>query len=136
MVISPSLDLVRLSSAGQSGNQTGGGGPDRGEQAQYREETTQYLILVWIVSIISLSAFIRLYYLYKALLLLLTFLLYTGLVTSYMVLGSRTRLLFSVAHLLLFTLLVLYHGRQMEIASCLDFLWQVQCSTPLLCVII
>ena len=34
--------------------------------------------------------------------------------------------LFSIFYLLLFTLHVLYHGRQVEIASSLDFLWKQQ----------
>ena len=33
---------------------------------------------------------------------------------------------FSIFYLLLFTLHVLYHGRQVEIASSLDFLWKQQ----------
>ena len=37
----------------------------------------------------------------------------------------------SILQLLLFTIHVLYHGRQMEIASCLDFLWKKQAKKEL-----
>ena len=37
----------------------------------------------------------------------------------------------SIFHLILFTIHVLYHGRQMEIASCLDFLWKKQAKKEL-----
>ena len=38
---------------------------------------------------------------------------------------------YSILELLLFTVHVLYHGRQMEIASCLDFLWKKQAKKEL-----
>ena len=37
----------------------------------------------------------------------------------------------SIFHLILLTVHVLYHGRQMEIASCLDFLWKKQANKEL-----
>ena len=36
----------------------------------YHEYTSQYLVHIWIVMILSLAAFIKFYYLYKAILLL------------------------------------------------------------------
>ena len=45
--------------------------------------------------------------------------------------GLILRETFSIFELLLFTLHVMYHGRQMEIASCLDFLWKKQAKKEL-----
>jgi hypothetical protein len=67
----------------------------------------QYLTHIWIVSILSLSAFIKLYYLYKALLLCAMFIFYSSLSLLVNIPWSR-----DIFFLLMFVLLVLYHGRQ------------------------
>jgi len=50
----------------------------------YHEYTSQYLIHLWIVTILSLATFIKFYYLYKALLLGLMFGLYSTLIYTLM----------------------------------------------------
>ena len=48
---------------------------------QYQEYTSQYLIHIWIVTILSLAPFIKFYYLYKAILLLSMLLAYSLLIS-------------------------------------------------------
>ncbi|TRY71944.1 hypothetical protein TCAL_03937 [Tigriopus californicus] len=86
----------------------------------YHEYTSQYLVHIWIMTILSLATFIKFYYLYKAILLLLMFTIYSILILSLMNWTS------GILVLCLFVFLVLYHGRQVEIASSLDFLWKQQ----------
>ncbi len=50
----------------------------------YHEYTSQFLIHVWIVTILSLATFIKFYYLYKAALLVVMFLLYSVLIYTLM----------------------------------------------------
>ncbi len=52
--------------------------------ASYHEYTSQYLIHLWIVTILSLATFIKFYYLYKAALLLVMFGLYSVLIYTLM----------------------------------------------------
>jgi len=94
----------------------------------YRSYSLQYLIHIWIVSILSLSAFIKLYYLYKAILLLFMFTTFAIIIIIYISVcdDDNVNNIYSIFYLLLFTLHVLYHGRQVEIASSLDFLWKQQ----------
>ena len=47
---------------------------------QYQEYTSQYLIHLWIMTILSLAPFIKFYYLYKAILLLSMLLAYSLLI--------------------------------------------------------
>ena len=48
------------------------------------EYTAQYLIHIWILTILSLAPFIKFYYLYKAILLLTMFLIYSILISQLM----------------------------------------------------
>jgi len=98
------------------------------QSSDYRTYSFQYLIHIWIVSILSLSAFIRLYYLYKAILLLFMFTMFAVIIIIYINVcdDDNVNNIYSIFYLLLFTLHVLYHGRQVEIASSLDFLWKQQ----------
>ena len=50
----------------------------------YHEYTSQYLIHIWIVTILSLATFIKFYYLYKAVLLLLMYAVYSVLILTLM----------------------------------------------------
>jgi hypothetical protein len=50
----------------------------------YREYTSQYLVHIWIVMILSLAAFIKFYYLYKAVLLVVIFAIYSVLILTIM----------------------------------------------------
>lgn len=52
--------------------------------AAYREYTSQYLVHVWIVTILSMATFIKFYYLYKAALLMLMFAVYSILIVLLM----------------------------------------------------
>ncbi len=56
----------------------------------YHEYTSQYLVHVWIVMMLSMAAFIKFYYLYKAALLLLTFAIYGSLICTLMKWTSGT----------------------------------------------
>ena len=64
-----SLDIVRMENMIQPlpGNQTCDNCDtgDRSSLASYREHSVQYLTYLWILSIISLSTFIKVHYLYK-----------------------------------------------------------------------
>jgi len=87
----------------------------------HRTYSFQFLAHIWIVSILSLSSFIRVYYLYKAIFLGIMFVFYSLLIILYF-----NQSLEDMLYLVIFCLLVLYHGRQVEIASSLDFLWKQQ----------
>lgn len=50
----------------------------------YRDYTSQYLIHLWIVTVLSLATFIKFYYLYKAVLLLIMYVLYSLLISVIM----------------------------------------------------
>ncbi len=50
----------------------------------YHEYTSQYLIHIWLVTILSLATFIKFYYLYKAAILILMFVLYSTLIYTLM----------------------------------------------------
>ncbi|XP_071744733.1 adenylyl cyclase 78C isoform X2 [Lepeophtheirus salmonis] len=92
---------------------------------EYKEYTFQYLVHIWIITILSLATFIKFYYLYKAVLLFLMFGIYSFLIWLLMSWTS------GIIILGLFVILVLYHGRQVEIASSLDFLWKQQAKKEL-----
>ena len=49
----------------------------------YRQSSIQFLMYIWILSIISLSTFIKVHYLHKALVLMIMFLLYTALIAAF-----------------------------------------------------
>ena len=51
-----------------------------GDAESYHEYTSQYLVHLWIVTILSLATFIKFYYLYKAALLVLMFVTYSLLI--------------------------------------------------------
>ena len=93
--------------------------------AAYHEYTSQYLVHLWLVTIMSMATFIKFYYLYKALLLVIMFVVYSLLIFFLMNWTS------GIVVLALFVFLVLYHGRQVEIASSLDFLWKQQAKKEL-----
>lgn len=48
-----------------------------GTADEYRDYTSQYLIHLWIVTVLSLATFIKFYYLYKAILLICMFVIYS-----------------------------------------------------------
>ena len=50
----------------------------------YHEYTSQYLIHIWLVTILSLATFIKFYYLYKAVLLLVMYAVYSVLILTLM----------------------------------------------------
>jgi len=50
----------------------------------YHEYTSQYLVHLWIVTVLSLATFIKFYYLYKAILLAIMFALYSALIVTLM----------------------------------------------------
>ena len=60
-----------------------------GSQDSYIIHSSQYLGYIWIISIISLSTFIKLHYLYKAILLAVMFFLYTGLIVALVLLKPK-----------------------------------------------
>ena len=66
-----------------------------GEESQdlYIRHSSQYLGYIWIVSIISLSTFIKLHYLYKAILLSVIFLLYSALIVTFVLLLPQYNIL-------------------------------------------
>ena len=62
-------------------------------QDLYIRHSSQYLGYIWIVSIISLSTFIKLHYLYKAILLSVIFLLYSALIVTFVLLLPQYNIL-------------------------------------------
>ena len=60
-----------------------------GSQDSYIIHSSQYLGYIWIISIISLSTFIKLHYLYKAILLAVIFFLYTALIVTLVLLKPQ-----------------------------------------------
>ena len=66
-----------------------------GSQDSYIIQSSQYMGHIWIISIISLSTFIKLHYLYKAILLAVIFLLYTALIVSLILLKPQYNILLS-----------------------------------------
>ena len=62
-------------------------------QDPYILHSSQYLGYIWIISIISLSTFIKLHYLYKAILLGLIFFVYTALIVSLILLKPQYNIL-------------------------------------------
>ena len=129
-----SMDVLRVSQSDHSSDNISSNHSLYSYDA-YKSYNLQYLIHLWIVSIISLSAFIKLYYLYKAILLIIMFLMYIIIIIMFLSLpeynADHDVLVYSIFYLLLFTIHVLYHGRQVEIASSLDFLWKQQATKEL-----
>ena len=64
-------------------------------QDSYIIHSSQYLGYIWIISIISLSTFIKLHYLYKAILLAVIFFVYTTLIVSLILLKPQYNILLS-----------------------------------------
>ena len=61
----------------------------------YIIHSSKYLGYIWIISIISLSTFIKLHYLYKAILLGVIFFLYTALIVALILLKPQYNILLS-----------------------------------------
>ena len=76
-----SLDIARipLSHSSNSTNLT----ESEAVLDTYRQSSIQFLMYIWILSIISLSTFIKVHYLHKALVLMIMFLLYTALIAAF-----------------------------------------------------
>ena len=64
-------------------------------QDSYIIHSSQYLGYIWIISIISLSTFIKLHYLYKAILLAVIFFVYTTLIVTLILLKPQYNILLS-----------------------------------------
>lgn len=77
-----SLDILRSLQQSES--------PD-----SYIIHSSQYLGYIWIISIISLSTFIKLHYLYKAILLAVIFFVYTALIVALILLKPQYNILLS-----------------------------------------
>ena len=73
-----SLDIVRIPEP--IINNSSSSFIDLEDRSSYKSQSIQYLIHVWTVSIISLSTFIKLHYLYKTVMLTITFTLYSTLI--------------------------------------------------------
>ena len=61
----------------------------------YIIHSSKYLGYIWIISIISLSTFIKLHYLYKAILLAVIFFVYTALIVALILLKPQYNILLS-----------------------------------------
>ena len=79
-----SLDILRVITAKRFSQET---------DESYVIHSAQYLGYWWIISIISLSTFIKLHYLYKAILLSVIFLLYTALIVTFVLLQPQHNIL-------------------------------------------
>lgn len=75
-----SLDIARIPEPIIDNSNSSQGFIDPEDRSSYKSQSIQYLIHVWTVSIISLSTFIKLHYLYKTVMLTITFTLYTTLI--------------------------------------------------------
>ena len=77
------LDIVRIPSSLPSNSTIINMTETEARLTSYRQRTIQFLMYIWILSIISLSTFIKVHYLHKALVLLIMFLLYTALILTF-----------------------------------------------------
>ena len=76
-----SLDIARIPSSlsSNSTNTT----ETEARLTTYRQSSIRFLMYIWILSIISLSTFIKVHYLHKALVLMTMFVLYTALIAAF-----------------------------------------------------
>ncbi|CAH2099493.1 unnamed protein product [Euphydryas editha] len=100
----------------------------------------EYVVFTWIICLVALTSVLKLYYLIKTLLALINVALYSVLlliyynVDYYSSAAHDTDLPFYVQMLILmtmFSVIVIYHARLVEVTSRLDFLWKLQAETDL-----
>ncbi|XP_045457091.1 adenylyl cyclase 78C-like [Melitaea cinxia] len=100
----------------------------------------EYVVFTWIICLVALTSILKLYYLIKTLLALINVALYSVLLLIYYNVdyysspAHDTELRFYVQMLILmtmFSIIVIYHARLVEVTSRLDFLWKLQAETDL-----
>nr|XP_026484478.1 adenylate cyclase type 8 [Vanessa tameamea] len=100
----------------------------------------EYVVFTWIICLVALTSILKLYYLIKTVLAIINVAMYSILLLIYYNVdyySSATHdsdLRFYVQMLILmtmFSIIVIYHARLVEVTSRLDFLWKLQAETDL-----
>ncbi|XP_063890989.1 adenylyl cyclase 78C isoform X2 [Helicoverpa armigera] len=102
----------------------------------YRPE---YVVFTWVLCLVALTSVLKLYYLIKTLLATVNVIMYTILLVHFYNYrnynsNTNTTLPAYVQMLILmavFLVVVIYHGRLVEVTSRLDFIWKLQAETDL-----
>ncbi|XP_047028114.1 adenylyl cyclase 78C-like [Helicoverpa zea] len=102
----------------------------------YRPE---YVVFTWVLCLVALTSVLKLYYLIKTLLATVNVVMYTILLVHFYNYrnynsNTNTTLPAYVQMLILmavFLVVVIYHGRLVEVTSRLDFIWKLQAETDL-----
>ncbi|KAH9634450.1 hypothetical protein HF086_008284 [Spodoptera exigua] len=102
----------------------------------YRPE---YVVFTWVLCLVALTSVLKLYYLIKTLLATVNVLMYCILLlrfynyknynqSTHTTLPAYVQMLILMA---VFLVVVIYHGRLVEVTSRLDFIWKLQAETDL-----